>query len=158
MEVVTIESKVDWNTVKAEYVAGGISQRAIAEKYGISWSTLQKRAQKEKWAKVRQAASDKIVEKTVQKAAKMNADNATLAADIKRKGLVILNNLFDDFAKVKATEHRDYKGRNLTDIKRLRDLTAAYKDLTDDMKPADGNSNELLHDLGVIMGDGETNV
>lgn len=113
MEVVTIESKVDWNTVKAEYVAGGISQRAIAEKYGISWSTLQKRAQKEKWAKVRQAASDKIVEKTVQKAAKMNADNATLAADIKRKGLVILNNLFDDFAKVKATEHRDYKGRNL---------------------------------------------
>ena len=157
-EVITIDKKSpDWNKIKAEYVAGGISQRAIAEKYGISWSTLQKRAQKEKWAKVRQAASDKIVEKTVQKAAKMNADNATLAADIKRKGLVILNNLFDDFAEVRATEHRESR-MGVTDIKRLRDLTAAYKDLTDDMKPADGNSNELLHDLGVIMGDGESNV
>lgn len=138
--------KTDWNRIKGEYIAGGISQRELAKKYGLSWSTLQKRANRERWAEVRQRACNKVVEKVVQETAKKKADNATLAADIKRKGLIILDGLFDDFAQVRATEHRESR-KGITDIKRLRDLTQAFRDLTDDMPSAENANNDLLQSL-----------
>ena len=154
-EVVTIGKKSpDWHRVKGEYVAGGISQRELAKKHGIPWTTLQKRAAREGWRKERDAACAKVVEKVVQKTAEKNADNATLAADIKRKGLLILDRLMDEFETVKGTEHRDYTGRNLTDIKRLRDLTAAYKDLTDDMAKPETEGNPILNSLFRLMNEG----
>ena len=82
----------------------------------------------------------------MQETAKKKADNATLAADIKRKGLIILDGLFDDFAQVRATEHRESR-KGITDIKRLRDLTQAFRDLTDDMQTNDGPGSELLQSL-----------
>ena len=141
----------DWNRIKAEYVAGGISQRELADKYGIPFGTMQKRARNGKWTEERTQAGEKVVEKVIQETAKKTADNATLAADIKRKGLLLLDRLFDEFETVNATEHRDYKGRNLTDIKRLRDLTAAYKDLTDDMQAAAGIDVEDLSPLVELL-------
>ena len=138
--------KTDWNRIKGEYVAGGISQRQLATKYNIPWSTLEKRAQREHWADIRLKANQKVVEKVVQETAKKKADNATLAADIKRKGLIILDGLFDDFAEVRATEHRESR-KGITDIKRLRDLTQAFRDLTDDMQTNDGPGSELLQSL-----------
>ena len=141
----------DWNRIKAEYVAGGISQREHADKYGIPFGTMQKRARKGKWTEERTQAGEKVVEKVIQETAKKTADNATLAADIKRKGLLLLDRLFDEFETVNATEHRYYKGRNLTDIKRLRDLTAAYKDLTDDMQTAAGIDVEDLSPLVELL-------
>ena len=153
--MITIDKKSpDWNRIKAEYVAGGISQRDLADKYGIPFGTMQKRAVKGKWTEERTQAGAKVVEKVIQKTAKKTADNATLAADIKRKGLLLLNRLFDEFETVTSTEHRDYKGRNLTDIKRLRDLTAAYKDLTDDMAKPDTEVNPILNSLFRLMNEG----
>ena len=72
--------------------------------------------------------------------------NATLAADIRRKGLIILYGLFDDYAQVIATEHRESKN-GVTDVKRLRDLTQAFRDLTDDIQTNNGPDNELLASL-----------
>lgn len=140
------KKRVDWHRVKGEYVAGGISQRDLAKKHHIPWSTLQKRAARESWADERKNACAKVVAKVVQETAKKQADNATLAADIKRKGLIILDGLFDDFAQVRATEHRESR-KGITDIKRLRDLTQAYRDLTDDMQTSEEAGNELLQSL-----------
>ncbi len=98
------------------------------------------------WQTMRTNAMNEARTKTIQKVAETAADNATLAADIKRKGLMLINRLFDAYA-AEATEHRDYKGRNLTDIKRLRDLTGAYKDLTGDLLPGATANNELLQSL-----------
>lgn len=155
MGVISIDKKrTDWHRIKGEYVAGGISQRDLAKKYGLSWSTLQKRAAREHWAKARSAACAKVVEKVVQKAAEKNADNATLAADIKRKGLLILDGLFDDFATVMATERRESKN-GVTDIKRLRDLTAAYKDLTEDITNPEAEDSPLLRSLYKLIQEGQ---
>jgi transposase-like protein len=142
-------SKVDWHRIRAEYASGGISQRKLAEKHGIPWSTLQKKAAREHWGKDREKACAKVVERAVRKTAEKAADNATIAADIKRKGLLLLSRLFDEYAEVTSTEHRDYDaaGKNLTDIKRLRDLTAAYRDLTGDMVNSESKDSELLQSL-----------
>ena len=146
--MIPIDSKKpDWNRIRADYVSGGSSLRKLAKEYGISNSTIEKRAAREAWARKRKAAQGKVVENVVRKTAEKAADNATLAADIRRKGLEILNNLFDDFRTVNATEHRDYQGMKITDIKRLRDLTAAYKDLTGDIVTGETQGSELLQSL-----------
>ena len=139
------EKRVDWHKIRAEYITG-VSQRQLAEKYGVSRTMIERRSRNEKWSSERVAARAKVQEKVIQKTAQKAADNATIAADIKRKALLLLDRLVDDFAQHTATEHREYNEHNLTDIKRLRDLTAAYKDLTADMATGTGN-NELLQSL-----------
>lgn len=32
--------RIDWNAIRAEYIGGGISQRKLAKKYGVSDTTL----------------------------------------------------------------------------------------------------------------------
>lgn len=44
---------LDWKRIKAEYIAGGTSYRKLAEKYGVSFSTLRKVAAKEHWSELR---------------------------------------------------------------------------------------------------------
>ena len=44
---------MDWSKIKTEYVAGGISQKKLAEKHGIPFGTLRKVATKEKWTELR---------------------------------------------------------------------------------------------------------
>lgn len=148
------KAKPDWNRIRTEYQTGTASLRDLSKKYGVPWSTLRSRAYREKWGEDRQNTQTKIKQNAVKKAEKKAADNATLAADIKRKGLLILDRLMDEFETVKGTEHRDYKGRNLTDIKRLRDLTAAYKDLTDDMEKPETEGNPILNSLFRLMNEG----
>jgi hypothetical protein len=50
---------VDWNRIKAEYIAGGTSYRKLCSKYGVPFTTLTRVAKKEKWTQLRQQAQDK---------------------------------------------------------------------------------------------------
>ena len=140
------EKRVDWHQIRAEYI-NGVSIRSLAERYPVSFSAIQKRSVREKWAESRKAAKIKIDENVIEKTAEKVADNATLAADIKRKGLLLLNKLFDDYMQYTVTEHRESKEPGTVDVKRLRDLTAAYKDLTEDIQAGSNATNELLQSL-----------
>lgn len=140
------KGRVAWHKIRAEYI-NGASQSKLSEKYGVSRTAISKHCVKEKWTDKRYEAQAEITQRVIQKTAETAADNATLAADIKRKGLLILARLFDDYLQVNSTEHREYIGQRLTDIKRLRDLTAAYKDLTEDMATGTNEGSELLKSL-----------
>lgn len=62
---------MDWKKLKREYIKGGISQRKLAEKYGVSYGTLRKIAEKEKWTELRAktgAKADAEMAKNVGKA------------------------------------------------------------------------------------------
>ena len=65
---------VDWLAIKTEYINGGISYRKLAEKYGVSQSTIRKRAATEKWADLREEQRNKIGTKTEQKTAEKISD------------------------------------------------------------------------------------
>ena len=43
----------DWKQIKNEYVAGGVSYRALAERYGIAYGTLAERAGREGWVELK---------------------------------------------------------------------------------------------------------
>ena len=59
--------KVNWEKIKTEYITGDISQRKLAEKYGVPYSTLRDRARKDTWFKQRKKSRQKVVSKSVQK-------------------------------------------------------------------------------------------
>lgn len=66
----------NWKKIKAEYVRGGISQQKLADKYGVSISTIERRARLEKWTELRKEREGKAAEKLVEKAADIQADTA----------------------------------------------------------------------------------
>lgn len=137
--------RIDWNTIYAEYIGGGISQRKLAQKYGISVDILLKKANREHWKQDKEKASNKAAKKAQQKIAVAAADNATLAEDLKRKILLRLKRIEEKYP-MDATEVRSKAG-NSTAIFRIRDLTAAYKDMTADMVQTEQTGNELLQSL-----------
>ena len=64
---------VDWITIKAEYIAGGTSYRKLVEKYGVSRTTLQRKAKEENWIGLRSQAEAKTATKIVNDISKQNA-------------------------------------------------------------------------------------
>lgn len=125
------ERRIDWNAIRAEYIGGGISQRKLAKKYGVSDTTLMKKANVEGWHKLRENAESKSTAQAQQKTAEAAADNAVIAADIKKRLLLRLSRMEQKYP-YDATEVRTHDGKNTVTF-RIRDLTAAYKDLTSDM-------------------------
>lgn len=137
------EKRVDWNAIRAEYIAGGISQRKLAKKHGIPEGTLIDKAHTEQWAKLKQQANNKAITKAQQKTAESAASNAVVAQRIRAKLLARLEReidaLPDDIGtnKRKAITQYEYDGKRPKKTKdmsteyKLRDLTAAWKDLTE---------------------------
>lgn len=152
---------VDWNVLRAEYIGGGTSYRKLAKKHGISVNTLSPIATAEGWPKLRQEAQDKATARTIQKTADIAADNATIAARIRTKLLRKLEKEIDALPDMIGSETRNsvtenefsQDGRRIQKVKeaaksfKLRDLAAAYKDLTADMVQTEEAGNELLQSL-----------
>ena len=104
-----------------------------------------KRASVEKWTEQRAGAYKKVTEEVQQKTADAIADNAALAQDIKRKLLLRLQRIEAKYP-MDATEVRTRVGSS-TAIYRIRDLAAAFKDLTSDLTISEGEGNALLQSL-----------
>jgi len=144
--VIPIEEtkRIDWNAIRAEYIGGGISQRKLAKKYSVSDTTLMKKANAEGWHNLREKAESKSTAQAQQKTAEAAADNAVIAADIKKRLLLRLSRIEQKYP-FDATEIRTHEGKN-TVIFKIRDLTAAFRELTEDITGASDN-NELLQSL-----------
>ena len=152
---------IAWNDIRAEYIGGGTSYRKLAKKYKIPVNRISERGSREGWVKLAQKARDRALAKSVQKTADIAADNATIAARIRGKLLRKLEREIDDLPEAIGSETRtnvtenifSQDGRRITKIKeagksyRIRDLAAAYKDLTSDMAMNDTSGNELLESL-----------
>lgn len=83
----------------------------------------------------------KIDAEVTQKNLEAAKDNASLAEDIKRRLLLRLKRAEEHYPS-DATEVRINKDGK-TIVYKLRDLTAAYKDLTGDMPKADATEDAL---------------
>lgn len=106
----------DWKKIKREYIRGGVSYRKLAEKYGVSFSTLRKVASKEKWTDLRNKAEAKRDSKIVESVASQDAkrlDKIQSVADV----------LLDKIAE--GIEN----GTLIVEAKDIRALTSSLKDL-----------------------------
>lgn len=106
---------MDWNKIKAEYIAGGTSYRKLAEKYSVSFSTLRKVAAKEQWTDLRNKAGAKRDTKIIDSVSQKEAKKATDITDVADKLLGKIYELLDMDAP--------YNTQN------IKNLTSALKDL-----------------------------
>ena len=78
---------VDWERIRAEYIAGGASIRNLADKYGISKDAVGRRAKAEKWKETRDKTATKVRQRTNERIVAQKADeaanNAVIAARIR---------------------------------------------------------------------------
>lgn len=111
---------------------------------------LKTRAKKEQWPELRRQAEHKANTEATQKTAEAAADNAVLAQDIKKRLLLRLSRIEQKYP-FDATEVRTQTGKT-TAIYRIRDLTAAYKDLTDDLPKASAVDDALAAAREILGG------
>lgn len=105
----------------------------------------------EGWTQRREDAKAEVEQKVILKTAEDAAENAVKAQRIKARLLDQLEKLAE--AAFRATEERSYDlAGNLTEINRLRDLTAAYKDLTGDLPRADASEDALQRARDILGG------
>ena len=107
----------DWKKIKAEYIRG-VSYRKLADKYGVSFSSIQKRGAKEKWTDLRKISSRKSDEKIVESVASREAKRVD--------GIQTVADLLLERIKEGVT-----KGTLIIDSQSIRQITASLKDLRD---------------------------
>ena len=110
---------MDWESAKAEYIAGGTSYRKLAEKYGVTLAVLRSVAQREEWVKLRtqaqHRANTEIVRSVSKKKAKKTVDKLKRVSDLTDKLLDKLEQaikeldtqLYKDVVKVKEIEYNN---------------------------------------------------
>lgn len=129
-----------WDRLKAEYISGNISYRKLAKKYNVPFATLSAHASREKWAEARQEAKDKASAYVIQKTADTISECAEIAEELKLKLLLRLKRIEEKYP-FDATEIRSKVNGHVA-IFRIRDLTAAYKDIIENM-PREEDSSTL---------------
>lgn len=127
---------VDWNTLKAEYIAGGVSYRELAEKHGVSENTLRRRAAKEKWRQERHKSDTKTAQKIIEIVSDENAEKAVTAASlISKAAMNFLMKIAEESLKIKegkldkdiTTKYSEYalalsRFKDVLDIKSEKDI------------------------------------
>lgn len=125
--------RIDWAAIRAEYIAGGISQRKLAAKYGVSFNTLKQKANVEKWADLRNDTYNKSTKKAQQKAADTVASNAVKLE--RARGLAIdkLIKALEAMPEAGGTHTRQYiqtGNKRMTVDYSLLDIVNALEKLT----------------------------
>lgn len=107
---------MDWNKIKADYIAGGTSYRKLAEKYGVSFNTLKTHAVEEQWFKLRQQRDKKATTKILNRLSSKEAAKANKIVDVADK-------LLDKISEMLEMDVNAYNTQN------IKNLTSALKDL-----------------------------
>lgn len=132
----------NWKKIKAEYIAGGTSYRKLAEKYGVSFSTLRKVAAKEQWTDLRNKAGAKRDTKIIDSVSQKEAKKATDITDVADK---LLGKILE------ITEG------GVLDPDSIKKLTSAIKDIKDikgvkseaDMREQTARIKKLQREAGI---------
>ena len=111
------EISVDWKKIKAEYIAGGTSYRKLADKYGVSFSTLKEIARREKWTDLKEKTRYKADTKFADLMGEKQANRSAKIIDV-------ADMLLD---KISAT----LTMMDVVDSQSIKHFTSALKDIKD---------------------------
>lgn len=116
-----------------------MSLRALSQPHGIPLCTLQRRSSAEGWVALRERAKARRGQESGAAAGNVTgaAEDAEIAMRIRRQLLRKLEQA-TDVIPCDATEMKTQDEGNTVKLLKLRDLTAAYKDLVEDIPTEDG--------------------
>lgn len=162
------KNSIDWTAIKNEYITGNLGYIKLAEKHGISPSTLTKRAQREEWTLEREKYRKKLgtnMKRQAQRKALSNFDKLSRATDrliakiskaaselnihitydkLKREFSVFEEDERGEQRRVDITEEtvKQNQIKSTVNISSLRQLTAAVKDLQQVLLLSEGRKLE----------------
>lgn len=89
----------DWVAIKNEYVNTRISTRDLAQKHGVSYATLRKKAKNENWVQARAQQERKVdaevAQKTAEAVSTAEAERAVLLSSVSTKAARFLDERLD---------------------------------------------------------------
>lgn len=138
--------RADWNAIREEYVAGGVGQRALAEKHGVAYSAVRRRAVEEEWIRKRKERLN-----GGEDAGRAEAGKGDIELRLRKKLLMRLERVADAIPDGAVTEMKEQGDSATTKLFKLRDLTAAYKDLAGDVGAGEARDVEDLSPLAELL-------
>ena len=111
---------MDWNAIKAEYIAGGTSYRKLAEKYGVSKTTLERKAKAEKWIELRGQAEDRVETNIVNQVTKTKTKNAIKLESVADKALEKILELLEVANDTQSIKHITSALRDIKEVKGIK--------------------------------------
>ena len=150
-----------WNKIRAEYIAGGTSYRRLAEKYGVSFSTLRKVAAKEQWTELRNKAGAKRDTKLVETISAKEAERAINIVDVADKLLgkieVLVESVYDaDSIKKLTSAIKDLKDiKGIKSDADMREQEARIARLQKEAEADDNTTTEINVTFGSNNGSGK---
>ena len=156
---------VDWNTLKAEYIAGGVSYRELAEKYGVSQSTLRQRAAREKWSEQKNTVRTEVEQKMIDTISDEQTEQAVSAASlISEAAMNFLKQIADESVRLingeidaeYRTKYSEYalalsRFKDVLDIKSEKDIEEQQARIDNLRKQADKDEkkdNKIIVEFG----------
>lgn len=132
--------EIDRNKIKTEYVTTDISFRKLAEKYGISKTTVCKAAKEEDWAELRREYREKTCRSAVEKVSSEESERLYKAIAATNKAAEVALNALEDEKQFNRYIVTEALGGGMTsteekifdkiDTKALKEITGVIKDLT----------------------------
>ena len=119
----------DWKRIKAEYIAGGISQEMLAKKHKVSYHTLRKRAAAEKWTELRAEKEQIVAEEIARACAKSQANQALRIENAADKTLALVEKALLEIEQGRAPADAKTLQRLAGTIRSLRDIRAPKSEL-----------------------------
>ena len=119
-----VEELEKWDEIKADYLTGEYSVRALAEKYGISESRIYKKATSDGWKKMQEKIRQKADEKYIARAARVRARELEVISSAAGKMALLLDRTLDELAEQPAD-------KRLKNLKGLRATASAIQSNTD---------------------------
>lgn len=150
-----MNNSVDWKAIKAEYIAGGIGYKKLADKYGVSFSTLSHLAKREKWTDLKQKACEKADMDLANSIGKKNAKKSAKIDGIVDRLLDIvgerLETLIIEGKDVKsiASALKDLKElKGIKDKLDLREQKARIRKLEKEAQEEQKEDNRIIVEIG----------
>lgn len=151
---------MDWNQIKAEYIAGGTSYRKLAEKHNVSESKLKKIAAKEHWSELRNQSRTKLdrkITETIAKAQVSRLERINNVADVLLARIeVVANNPNLDVMPPATITELTKALKNVKEIQSvksdldIREQEARIRALEEQTK-----KSKEIPEIKVVFGDGE---
>lgn len=146
---------VDWKKIKSDYISGGTSYRKLADKYGVSFSTLKDIARREKWTDLRANAQHKADTKFADMIGAKQAVRSAKIIDVAEKLLDKISDTIDamDVIDSQSLKHFTSALKDLKDIKGfksdidLREQEARIRNL-EKQAEAEEESKDILVNIG----------
>jgi phage terminase small subunit len=129
-----------WDDIRKEYESSKISYRKLAEKYEVSFDTLQRRAKRESWVNNREKIYDKVTTKVRQK----------MIEKIVEKNVVTSERILEEYAKIGFSDIKDfisYRTEKST-LERHGEQVIDYRQIID-TKSSDDVDGSIISEVSV---------